>query len=393
MATGPSPGDDTDDDVALDRRNRTERWFVRRGLPHLIEDYSAADDVFTRAAPFLTVVFVAEMFFTFDEDRSGWAEVLPFIGGLFILFGAAASVNVLRGRRVLQLPDRVGTPELALFVLVPPLLPALFGTHQLVDTTGTIAANLVILVGAYVVTSYGLVPMTRWALGQMFRQVGDLANLMIRSLPLLLLFTTFLFLNAEIWQVGADFEAPFYWLVIGLIVMVGVAFLLLRLPSEVHGVADFDDWGEVADLAQESPMAGVDPPSGRPPDAPLGRAARVNVALVLIFSQAVQILMVATIIGAFYVAFGIVAVREATILQWTAVEPDVIARWTLFGNPVVLTWDLLRVSGFIAAFAGLQFTVSALTDSTYREEFFEDLLIEIREALATRVLYRTLEEP
>jgi hypothetical protein len=393
MVTGPPPGDEGDAVAAdHDRRNRTERWFVHRGLPHLIEDYSATTDVFTRAAPFLTVVFVAEMFFTLDENRSGGAEVLPFIGGLLVLFGAAAAVNLLRGRRILQRPDRVGAPELALFVLVPPLLPALFGSHQLVDTTGTIAINLAILAGAYVVTSYGLVPMTRWALAQTVRQLGDLADLMVRSLPLLLLFTTFLFLNAEIWQVGADFEAPFYWMVIGLIVTVGVAFLLLRLPDEVHGVADFEDWPEVEDLARESPMAGVDPPPGPPPESPLGRAARVNVALVLIFSQGVQILLVAVIIGTFYVAFGIVAVRSTTILQWTAVEPDLIAEWTLFGNPVVLTWDLLRVSGFIAAFAGLQFTVSALTDSTYRQEFFEDLLNEVREALATRVLYRTLED-
>jgi hypothetical protein len=39
------------------------------------------------------------------------------------------------------------------------------------------------------------------------------------------------------------------------------------------------------------------------------------------------------------------------------------------------------------AFTALQFTVSALTDETYRREFFEDLTGEIREALAVRVQY------
>ena len=40
----------------------TERWFVRRGIPHFIADYSATTDIFTRAAPLLTFLFLAEMF-------------------------------------------------------------------------------------------------------------------------------------------------------------------------------------------------------------------------------------------------------------------------------------------------------------------------------------------
>jgi hypothetical protein len=37
-------------------------WFIRRGVPHFIEDYSATRDVFTRALPALSLVFVFEMF-------------------------------------------------------------------------------------------------------------------------------------------------------------------------------------------------------------------------------------------------------------------------------------------------------------------------------------------
>ena len=41
----------------------------------------------------------------------------------------------------------------------------------------------------------------------------------------------------------------------------------------------------------------------------------------------------------------------------------------------------------MAAFSALQFTFSALTDQTYREEFFEGMLGEMRESLATRAVY------
>lgn len=38
-----------------------ERWFVRRGLPHAIDDYSAREDAPTRTVPFLSLVFLAEV--------------------------------------------------------------------------------------------------------------------------------------------------------------------------------------------------------------------------------------------------------------------------------------------------------------------------------------------
>jgi hypothetical protein len=54
----------------------------------------------------------------------------------------------------------------------------------------------------------------------------------------------------------------------------------------------------------------------------------------------------------------------------------------------VISEPLLRVAGFLAAFAGMYFTVVLSTDSTYREEFAEDIGPELRRALAVRLLYR-----
>jgi hypothetical protein len=378
-----------DDRTRADLCGRTERWFVRRGLPHFIDHYRATTDVWTRAAPFLTVVFLAELAFSLDEDREGWDEALPLLGGLAILVGGVMVVNRLRGRRPLQRPDRVGTPELTLFVLGPAVLPALFSKDHLTDSLSAVVLNLVILAVTFVVTSYGLVPMTRWALGQMFRQLANVADLMVRSLPLLLLFATFLFLNTEIWQVAAGLEAPFLLMVLGMLFGAGVIFLVLRQRREVELVSRFDSWAEAHECAGDSPAAGV-AVAGLvdPPDPPaLGRRARINIALVLVFSQGVQIILVAAVIGLFYVGFGLVAVREATMASWVGGELDIIGEVTVFGNPVVLTWDLIRVAGLVAAFSALQFTFSALTDETYRAEFFEGMLTEMREALATRAIY------
>jgi hypothetical protein len=378
-----------DDQERDDLSRRTERWFVKRGLPHFIDEYRATTDVWTRAAPFLILVFFAELAFSLDEKREGVDELLPLLGGAAIFLAAIVGVNLLRGRSPLQRPDKVGTPELAVFVLTPPLLPLLFSHDHATDPLGAVALNLTILLVVYVVTSYALVPMTRWALGQMFRQLANVADLMVRSLPLLLLFATFLFLTTEIWQVAADLEAPFFLIVAGMFLLIGTSFLVIRQRQEVERVSHFASWREVHDSCGSAPTCDLtvealpEPPA--PP--PLGKRARLNVALVLVFSQGVQIILVGLVVGLFYLLFGLVAVREPTLESWVGQDLDRIRETELFGTEILLTWDLVRVCLLVAAFSALQFTFSALTDETYRREFFEGILGEMRESLATRALY------
>ena len=59
---------------------------------------------------------------------------------------------------------------------------------------------------------------------------------------------------------------------------------------------------------------------------------------------------------------------------------------------LVLTRSHLRVSALIAALAGLNVAVSALTDEAYRETFTADLVEEMEQNLAVRALYRTLPD-
>jgi hypothetical protein len=376
-----------------DLRRRIERWFIKRGLPHFIQDYSAGRDVFTRSALFLAIVFLVEMFSTFSPDREGWREVLPFLAGIGLLLVTWVVVNRLRSgdRRPFQRPDTIGPVELGAFVLVPSVLFALVHDDRK-DGLIVLGVNVTIVAVTYVVTSYGLIPLTRWAFGHLVRQVGDLANLTARSLPLMLLFATVLFLNAEIWQVASDFVTPFFLIAIGMLVAVGMFFVTLRVPRELDEVSRFDGWDEVYACCEGTPLEGVytDVESdGDGPDVPSPSVrAWLNVGLVMVLSQGVQILLVALVIGLFYLVFGLFAVREPTMLQWMS-DQDLSVIWegTLFGEPIVFTWELVRVSVFVAAFSGLQFTVSVLTDETYRAEFFESAVGEVRQSLAVRALY------
>ena len=390
-------GGGASDEAAPDGvRRRTERWFVHQGLPHFIEGYSVTGDVLTRALPFLTLVFVFEAFNTFSDDREGAAEVGPFFVGVAVVLGAWVVINRLRGRRPFQRPDRVGGVEIAVFLLVPPILPAVLHDDRLVDSAGIFVTNVVLLALAYVVTSYGLVPMTRWGVRQLFGQLGDLANVMARALPLLLIFTTLLFFTTEIWQIASSLGAPFFVVTAVIPFVAGTLFLLLRVPDELDAVAHFERWAAVRDLAAGTPVGDLELDGlGDPPRSPpLKRRAWLNVSLVLVVSQSVQILLVAVVIGLFYVAFGVFAVSLPVTEEWSVGTVHVLARFEILGNEAVLTDDLLKVAGFVAALAGLQFTVSAITDTTYRQEFFERAVRGVRQALAVRALYlaRVVEE-
>ena len=104
-----------------------ERRFRRAGLPLFIEDRSAREDVWTRAAPLLALVFLGEMLGAIQLDWPVLANVAAALGGLAILLGAFGLLNLARGRPFWSRPQDVGDAELAAFVLFPAALPLIFG--------------------------------------------------------------------------------------------------------------------------------------------------------------------------------------------------------------------------------------------------------------------------
>lgn len=367
-----------------------ERWFVRRGLPNLIHDYQASTDVFTRAAPLLAVFWVFGLTGAFGDRFTGWYQVWAALVGALFLGAVAAGVNRLRGRRALQVPDRVGRVELAAFVLAPAVLPVLLDNSSIASFASDIAEALAFLLLIRLVYGFGLLSIIVWALRHLAHQVGDIVGLMIRSLPLLLIFTMFLFMNAELWQVADGFTTPLFFVASGGLVLISALFVLIRLPTELENVARFDSSATVHSIVNET-NAPITCRAADPEHTPgLSRTDRVNVGVLALFTLGVQIALVMAIVGAFYLAFGLVTVRPDTIAQWTVGGGDGIDRiidLELFGAEIPLTSELLKVTGFLMAFTALQFTVSALTDQAYREEFFDDLINEIRQALAVRVEY------
>ena len=231
-----------------------------------------------------------------------------------------------------------------------------------------------------------MIPLLGWAGRRAFAQVGLFLNTVIRVLPLLLLVITFLFINAEVWQVAGRLHGPPYTVVVGLFVAFGVLFVLSRIPTLVAQLSAFARWSDVTELLADTPGAGVltGDRAGEVAVTPLTQREKLNIGLVTVFSQALQITFVAVTVFGFFVLFGYLAISAGTTLVWTGESPHVLAR----RGDLVVTEELLRVAGFLAAFTGMYFTVVLSTDATYREEFAEDVAPQIRQALAVRVAYR-----
>ena len=385
--TGPVTDLATPEDVEL--RNQTERWFVRRGVPHFIDHYSAWEDVFTRAWPLLAVVFVLETVGGVSDDLPGWANILAVFAGLALVVVTLALLNRSRGNPWYRRPDTIGPLELGAFVLVPPLLPLVFGLHA-ATASSLILSNLILLLVVFVVVSYGLLPMTGWAIGQLIHQIANVANVMIRSLPLLLIFTMFMFVNAEMWKVATDIPGDFYAAAIILLVITGSLFMVIRMPHEVRAAGSFESWSDVGDMLDDTPLetTGVDGLQDPPVIPTQRRRSRLNVGLLFFTAQSIQIAFVTLAIFMFYVMLGILIISPDTIAFWTGdSSPGAIADLTLWENDIVITGALLRCSAFIASIAGLQFTVSALTDTSYREEFVSESAGEMRKNFAVRAVY------
>ena len=338
-----------------------ERRFRRAGLPLFIEDWDAGRDVFTRAVPLFALVFMGELLGALDRDWSIWANLAAGVGGLAILLSGFGLVNVARGRRFFELPHRVGRIELAIFVILPALLPLVF-SGQVVSALVTAAANLVLLGLAYLVIGFGLVFILRWAVSQLPAGLAAALAVLTRAVPLLLVFSLVLFINTEMWQVFSLMPRAYLVAVAGLLALVAAAFLVGRLPREV------------VRLQGDGP--------------PLTRYQRINVGLVMFVSQALQVLVVSAAMAGFFVVFGALTIGPEVRESWigstgTAVGPSV----ELFGGTLTITEQLLRVSGAIAAVGGVYYAIAVLTDSTYREEFLDDIVGELRGIFALRAEY------
>lgn len=341
-----------------------ERMFRRAGVPLFIVDFSATRDVLNRFTPLFALVFIGEMLLAARADWPLAVNIAASIAGLAILVAAFGLVNRARERPFLAFPDRFGWPELAVFALAPAVLPLIFG-GQLRSALATVIGNVVLVGLVYVIWGYGLPAIVRWAGRRVVGQLATSLALLSRALAPLLIFALVLFVNTEMWQVFSSMSTVALLLVGGGLATLALLFLAVRTAPEVKRIEAETDAG----------------------GPPLRRRERLNVGLVMMVSQSLQVLVVTVGVAALFVGFGAIAIGPQILESWGIPAPRSVLAFNVFGQHFEITDALLRVAGGIAAFTGLYFAIAVVTDSSYREEFFDGLAGEMREIFMARTEY------
>lgn len=348
-----------------------ERQFERAGLPLLIENYSASEDVFNRAFPLLALIFVGEILGSFSLTWPLWANTLAVLGSVALATAVIALLNMRQGRGALTIPNHLGRWELAAFVLVP-VLPQLATDFHGLDWLTTLLANIGVLLAVLLLFGFRMVGIILWAARQIRDALASALALMVKALPLLVLFAVVLFLTTEVWQTFALMRDESLVAVSVVISIVVLGFIGGQIPSEVRTIE-----ATVAERAQT-------------PTPPLRPVQRVNVGLVLMTTYVLQILLVTAAIFGFFVAFGMVAIGPDTMDAWIQTTGEELLRTTVFGAPVRITTELLRVSLAIAALSALYFAVTLLTDADNRARFLGELIGGLEQTFAARTEYLAL---
>ena len=352
-----------------DRIKDLERSFRRAGLPTFIRGYSARR-AFAKALPLLTFVFVVEVLNALNDDFGFWTNVGFLAGGIAIALGIIALLNVSRGQPLLSVPRRIGRAEVLVFVLVPALLPLIFG-GQWKSAIFTLIGNVVLLSIIYLVLGFGALSILAWAGRRFLTLFAASLSVLVRALSLLLFFLLVIFFTTETWQIWTVPRIPKFVAAAGLFVLLAAGFLLLRLP------------GSVRELENDAELGGEE----------LTQAQQVNVGLVLFLSQFLQVVFVAIAVWLFFVVFGSLLVSAGVRELWLGTPGDALLEIPFLGDTsVVITVELLRVATGMASFAALYYAVATQLDVAYRDEVIEQVAEQMKETFARRAEYVGLVE-
>jgi hypothetical protein len=349
------------------RVTELERSLRRAGLPTFVQGYSARR-AFAKALPFLALVFVIEILNALNLDFGFWTNVGFLAGGLAISLGIIGALNVARGQPFLSVPRLAGPAEMVVFVVVPSVLPLIFGGQE-VSAAVTMLVNVALIVAVYLVLGFGALSILAWA-GRRFGELFAASlSFLVRALSLLLFFLLVIFFTTETWQIWTVPPLPKFLTAAGLFVALAAAFLVLRVP------------GSVRELERGAELQG----------AGLSRPQRLNVGLVVFLSQFLQVVFVAGAVWLFFVVFGSLLVSAGVREAWLGKVGAEILRIPFLGNTeVMITRELLRVATGMASFAALYYAAATQLDEAYRDEVVGRIAEQMEDSFARRAEYLML---
>jgi hypothetical protein len=380
-------------------QRQTERWFVRQGVPSMIDGYGFVSHALPRMLPSLAFVALASLAFLVPLRSAG-------SGRWFLLGGVVAATIVVRIVATLfvrRLPSfsRAGTVTiLTAYAAMPLAVPLLqLAVDGAVTPPGGRAVGLlgfvIFFAGAFVATllatTYGLGSLVSRAVRQAIDDLRNSLHLLGRALPALLFVTLFLFFTGELWQAMNRLAWWRVALVVSLFAAVTVLAAAARLRDEIGRVEQDLSTPRLVEACRSTPLAGVDieevAPDGLLAAVPLTGRQERNLLVMLATRQLVQAVIVGVALFGFFLLLGVLMVTPETAEQWIGAAPE--RSVLLPALPVAL----LRNATLFAGFGSMYFAVTSMSDADHRRRFFAPILDEIERILAVHAVYLALRTP
>lgn len=386
----------------MDEPDAISRWFVKRGVPSLLDGSDVGRDVTRRMAPALVVLYLIAL--VPFATRGPWSLLTD---GAFAVLSVVATwvvSNLSRGRRPFTPRVTLGAVEFGLFVLVPPLIGVVVGRlagagagagagdegTAWIDVAVTVIISvliqLVLLAVVWVLVYFGVLALLTWLTREVIGSLGDVGVTVARTVPLLLGVVTFFFFTAEVWQAIGRVGTVGYVGVVALFVGTGGLFLFSRRQFDLASLARFETRADLEQSLRTGAVPGLDAGGVElPADCPLSPPQERNLRLVAALSRLVVAALVGSWVFAFFFCLGLLAVSGETVKAWTQADPELLAQGAFLGQTVTLTWEHVKVAGFLAVFTGFYFAVVSATDSRLREGLRDTADDAVRQACAARL--------
>lgn len=383
----------------LDERE-IERWYGRRGMTLLLRGTGVGGNTADRAAPVLVGLFLLTMLL-----------VVPMLTTADIVATMAVAVGVLlatwiggnlgRRRSAFARIHHIGLFEAVAFVAAPALAVAASPTSsdvadvfaigarelQLLVAAGVAVWQFGLLVGVFLIVMLGLVSLVSWLLREFWRSLGETGSALSVTLPVMLGVVFFFFINPGVWSTMGRLPAWSYLQVMALLLLLAVAFLSSRRQFDLPALTRFEDEAALRAALADTPAADAPVLPATPMTCPLTRRQRINATIVAVMSRLVVALVIALAVFTFFVVLGAIAIDATAITRWTGTQPHIVAQVHALGTrPYLLTWEGLRVAGFLAMFSAFNYSMASVTDARLRHGAAGTVNDVISQACALRLV-------
>jgi hypothetical protein len=369
----------------MDRRLQIERWFSARGVPQLIAGYSTEQSMDARAVPFIGAWIVAGVVLWGRRPSAGVVEnALLLVVALVVIGAILGGWLAVRGRPPFRARVRLDVLDIAVIGLVPGSVVALI--HG--DPWSVIGVSGAILLGVgviYLMIGFGLIEIALWALRLLPAQLGQIATLVSRTLPVLLILVVFLLFASELWQAAHTLGGLDLAAIVGLLLLVATILVVTSARAEIRLLEASHDPARNAELLTGTPAAGLAVTAAPPPR--LAWLERLNLVILMLVSQLVQSLFVGLLVMLFLVALGLLAIPASVQETWVGEPVRTVIGFDLLGEPRMLSSELLLSTALLGGMCALYFTGLALTDASFRTEFHARVVGEVEQIIAVRAAY------